>query len=183
MDSQPQVAAPADIKKVKMSLPAPLQAAEKAFLAARMANYQGELERLLSEKHETVSALNKSITAQREIVSKVALRIREGDNRIVECEVTLDTPNRGEKSIKRLDTGETWTTPMSADDYQQDLVPVERQIGMDNPPGHSWYSECNDCQKSLHRAVGKGYLHDDESPACGTEDEPKEEEDQPEQGA
>jgi hypothetical protein len=61
--------------------------------------------------------------------SRLAHQIRrKSEERSVECKVIYDSPNIGEKTVVRLDTGEqVRVEPMSQDEQQEEIEFVEQQ--------------------------------------------------------
>jgi hypothetical protein len=99
---------------IKQTLACNFTEEEKVALAQEMAQAtvkKADLENALSE----ISAQYKAdIKAQENLIRMAATKIHDGyEYRDVECEVEFNVPERGQKTITRSDTGETFIRPMT----------------------------------------------------------------------
>lgn len=70
---------------------------------------------------EAQAQYKSEIAAQEAIVARLSQKIHDGyEYRLVECECEYNLPERGKKTLKRIDTGETWVENMT-DKEKSDL--------------------------------------------------------------
>jgi len=113
-------------KMVKQYLACKFTEEEKLALSQEMAQAkikQDDLERALKE----INAQYKSdITSQQNVISRSAQKIHDGyEYRDVDCEVEYNFPERGMKTITRLDTGETFVETMTYEEKNDLFINTE----------------------------------------------------------
>jgi len=107
---------------------------EKLALAQNMATNQADLEAVEAEKKVSDSNYNARIKGHYEELSKLAKRFNKGcELREVTCDIRYDDPETGQKTYRRMDSGEAvQTLEMSWEEKQQDLqfnLPAEAPAG------------------------------------------------------
>lgn len=81
-----------------------------------------DLRSINEQKKEVVADFASRIKAQEGAVDRLSEQIANGyEYRLVTCEVFMDSPTPGLKTIARTDTGESWTEPMEPHERQGDL--------------------------------------------------------------
>ena len=95
-------------KKIKQTMQCLLSAEEKLALAQEMAQSTGKKSSLEAALKEISSQYKAQIVQQENLIQQASQRIRDGyEYREVDCEVEYNVPERGQKTIIRLDTGAT----------------------------------------------------------------------------
>lgn len=81
------------------------------------------LEEVENEKKQVMSDFKSKVDGHQATISKLSNHINNGyEYRYIDCEIRMDTPLRGEKSIVRKDTGDVVKVePMSPEEMQQEL--------------------------------------------------------------
>jgi len=91
-------------------------------LSYELAKDTRELRSLNESKKEVMADFTGKIRAKEGSTDRVSEHIANGyEYRMVQCEVVFDSPLDDEKTITRIDTGETWTEPMEDHEKQQEL--------------------------------------------------------------
>lgn len=95
------------IKKTECYLKYSFTEKEMKEHAQQLARENQEIEKIEREKAQVVSAYSARTKEATAKISRFAGYIREGyDMRMIPCEVRLDVPVKGTKTVVRLDTGE-----------------------------------------------------------------------------
>lgn len=116
----------AKTKKVSEYLKYQFSEEETKDNAKRLARKNQELAELELKKKQLAADIKSEMDAATADAARLARWVNdEYDFRMVDCEVMLDSPTAGQKTIFRLDTGEVVKTEkMSADEMQQTLALV-----------------------------------------------------------
>lgn len=94
---------------------------EKVKMAKEMAQANVKKAGIEMTLKEAQAQYKSEIAAQEAIVARLSQKIHDGyEYRLVECECEYNTPERGKKTLKRIDTGETWVENMT-DKEKSDL--------------------------------------------------------------
>ena len=94
---------------------------EKVKMAKEMAQANVKKAGIEMTLKEAQAQYKSEIAAQEAIVAHLSQKIHDGyEYRLVECECEYNTPERGKKTLKRIDTGETWVENMT-DKEKSDL--------------------------------------------------------------
>jgi len=94
--------------KIKQTLPCVLTEEEKLSLGQEMAQASRKKAELESSLKEITSQYKAQIVQQENVIQQAARLIHDGyEYRPVDCEVEFNAPERGKKTITRLDTEET----------------------------------------------------------------------------
>lgn len=94
---------------------------EKVKMAKEMAQANVRKAGIEMALKESQAQYKSEIAAQEAIVARLSQKIHDGyEYRLVECECEYNTPERGKKTLKRIDTGETWIENMT-DKEKSDL--------------------------------------------------------------
>jgi hypothetical protein len=95
-------------------------------LGAELAQETEKLDELTSVKTQTTAAWTAERKTLEASIRSLAGKIRAGsEHRDIECEILLDTPSVGQKSIVRRDSGETVAVELMAGYEKQDLLPFQ----------------------------------------------------------
>ncbi len=115
------------MNKVTLELPVRLTDDEVRLLGETMAVKVIKYDEYEDEKKAMAKDLGDRMKALHGELSKLAGKVkRREEKKPVECEVKMDTPSGGTKSVVRLGTGETVKEmPMTADDLQGALFSAE----------------------------------------------------------
>lgn len=101
-------------------------------LAKQLAFQNKEAEQLKSDKKATVANFDSKIKVSEAMIMSLSGNIANGSEyRKIECDVFLNKPNTGIKSIVRNDTGESWTERMSEEELQERIFTIGEN---DNEP-------------------------------------------------
>jgi restriction endonuclease Mrr len=128
-------AAVQSLKKTNLSLRCEFTPEELAAKAEALANAAVELQELREQKRNVVAEfgeLIKEVEGRARALSK-AYRLK-GENRFVECAVLLDTPERGKKTIVRMDLNQTVRVENMTDDDRQDELPLAEHVQRTEEP-------------------------------------------------
>ncbi|MFC2085213.1 hypothetical protein ACFLS9_09155 [Bacteroidota bacterium] len=88
----------------------------------KMSTLRIDIDNLEISKKGRVEEFNSSIKAKENELLEIARKVKRGGvEEDVECEVELNKPLDGMKTIKRLDSGLEWTEDMEAIDYKLDF--------------------------------------------------------------
>ena len=94
---------------------------EKVKMAKEMAQANVKKAGIEMTLKEAQAQYKSEIAAQEAIVARLSQKIHDGyEYRLVECECEYNIPERGKKTIRRVDTGETWVEHMT-DKEKSDL--------------------------------------------------------------
>lgn len=94
---------------------------EKVKMAKEMAQANVQKSGIEMALKESQAQYKSEIAAQEAIVARLSQKIHDGyEYRLVECECEYNIPERGKKTIRRVDTGETWVEHMT-DKEKSDL--------------------------------------------------------------
>lgn len=94
---------------------------EKVKMAKDMAQANVQKAGIEMALKEAQAQYKSEIAAQEAIVARLSQKIHDGyEYRMVQCECEYNMPERGKKTITRLDTGETWVEHMT-DKEKSDL--------------------------------------------------------------
>lgn len=113
------------LKKTNLSLRCEFTPEELAAKAEALANATVELQELKEQKRNVVAEfgeLIKEVEGRARALSK-AYRSK-GENRFVECAVLLDTPERGKKTIVRMDLNQPVKVEDMTDEDRQSELPL-----------------------------------------------------------
>lgn len=87
---------------------------EKVNMAKDMAQANVKKAGIEMTLREAQAQYKSEIAAQEAIVARLSQKIHDGyEYRLVECECEYNIPERGKKTLKRIDTGETWVENMT----------------------------------------------------------------------
>lgn len=118
------------MKKVKITreLPYVFTEAEITEKGRKLAELNNQVAVKVQEKKAVMSVFKGQIDSLYEEMNSETLKITEGrENRETECEVTYHHPKEGQKTIARMDDGETWVEQMSNYDHNLFNQPEEKQ--------------------------------------------------------
>lgn len=94
---------------------------EKVKMAKEMAQANVKKAGIEMTLKEAQAQYKSEIAAQEAIVARLSQKIHDGyEYRLVECECEYNIPERGKKTLTRIDTGETWVENMT-DKEKSDL--------------------------------------------------------------
>ena len=94
---------------------------EKVKMAKEMAQANVKKAGIEMTLKEAQAQYKSEIAAQEAIVARLSQKIHDGyEYRLVECECEYNTPERSKKTLKRIDTDETWVENMT-DKEKSDL--------------------------------------------------------------
>jgi hypothetical protein len=115
------------MKRIQKELPVRLSDEELKERANTMAHQERSVEQYERDLKEIKSRFKNRIDAARAEIGRLADEITDGKtNRLVDCVLLLDTPVKGKKALKRMDTGElVEVTDMTGEDAQRDLIGEE----------------------------------------------------------
>ena len=97
----------------------PDETTERAVTLAHTIKEKGEI---LLEKKEVLSGIKERLDGCEKVINNCSNSINTGtESRDVECEVKLNTPADGTKTITRKDTGESWEDQMNWNELQEEI--------------------------------------------------------------
>lgn len=112
--------------KITQQLGCQLTDEEKIQAGKELAEATNELTELGNDKAQIVSDFKAKMTAAEARVAVLGNKIRSGyEFRPVECSVTMDTPEPGQKQTMRLDTQEVVATVAMSEDEKQRKLELE----------------------------------------------------------
>ncbi len=123
---------------VTTSIERPLTEPELAELGKQQARLLQNIGELVMQKKVAVDEFKAAIGEKQKKVEDISKRINVGlERQEVECDVLLNTPEKGRKSFVAVATGQiVKVEDMTAGDYQNRLFdPDERPDSPDNGPG------------------------------------------------
>jgi hypothetical protein len=114
--------------KVKKSLECKFTESEIKDFSRTLAYECRQVAQLEEQKKEVVSDFKAKIDAKHSLISMLSNNVNNGyEYRNVDCEVELDTPKKGIKTLTRIDTGaEVEVTKMTESDRQTELEIVTK---------------------------------------------------------
>jgi hypothetical protein len=87
-------------------------------IAKEMAEQLSEKTRIDLEKKEVVKKYTREISYYDKKINESGIKIQNGyEEREVQCEIKMNTPKAGIKTITRLDNKDTWEEPMNLNDH------------------------------------------------------------------
>jgi len=105
---------------------------ELADMSKRLANEIGAIETLEADKEESNKAFKEQIAFHATAAKGLAKDIRAGyEHRFTACRVLLNSPNLGEKTIVRLDTGEQVAVEVMSEQERQEELPLEKPAAVE----------------------------------------------------
>ncbi|MBV9082374.1 MAG: hypothetical protein JOZ62_06860 [Acidobacteriaceae bacterium] len=123
---------------VTTSIERPLTEPELAEVGKQQARLLQDIGELVMQKKVAVDEFKSAIGEKQKQVEDISKRINLGlDRQDIECDVLLDTPEKGRKSFVAVASGQiVKVEEMTAGDYQSRLFdPDERPDSPDNGPG------------------------------------------------
>lgn len=104
--------------KIKLTLQHNFSQDEMLQLSKELAIANQEMDRLDEQRKSVTSDFKAKIDHQKSVIGVYSSKVNNGyEFRIVECEVEYHKPKKGNKTISRLDTGESWVETMDNADY------------------------------------------------------------------
>lgn len=87
-------------------------------LGGKLADEEFNLASAEMEKSQAVSNHNAVIKTINSTITKLATAIKDGFEMLeVECNVRMNDPKEGKKTVTRKDNGDTWVEEMTEDDF------------------------------------------------------------------
>jgi hypothetical protein len=107
-----------EIQTVKRVLTHTFSQHEKEELGKELANKNLELSGHEASKRSVVASYASRISSTKEEIALLSNKVSSGhEMREVVCEVEYHTPEKNIKQLRRVDTGEVWTEPMTDVDF------------------------------------------------------------------
>jgi hypothetical protein len=112
------------MKRIQRELAVKLSDEELKERSLTMAFEERAVDQFERDLKEIKSRFKNRIDAARAEIGRLADEITDGKaQRLVDCVLLLDTPVKGKKALKRIDTGElVEVTEMGAEDAQPELI-------------------------------------------------------------
>ena len=83
---------------------------------------------LQEQKKEVMSDFKAKIDAKDSLIAALSNNVNNGwEYRTIDCEIEMDTPKKGMKTITRTDTGEEVAKEKMTDDDRQEELPLDMQ--------------------------------------------------------
>ncbi|MDR1340114.1 MAG: hypothetical protein LBK58_08700 [Prevotellaceae bacterium] len=107
-----------EVRTVKRVLTHEFNQHEKEELGKELANKNLQLAGEEASKRSVVASYASQISATKEGIANLSNKLASGyELKETVCEVEYHTPERNIKQLRRTDTGETWTEPMTDVDF------------------------------------------------------------------
>lgn len=113
-------------------------------LSELLASNNQELRRMEDEKKAAASRYKSEMDAIEERITDISNKIRSGyEHRTVEVEVTFHHPAKNVKTIKRLDTMESWAENMEAKDFNlfTQYMEEKQEAADELPQGEDYFGD------------------------------------------
>lgn len=92
--------------------------AEAHDLALELADNNKQVKAIAEERKKANKKFTKDANDLKAIVDELSVKVSDGyEMREVACEVEYNKPSQGQKTVSRTDTGETFTEPMTEEDW------------------------------------------------------------------